>query len=432
MSIKKSFAWSLALNICIALVGISRSKYLALFFGPDAIGLVSQAFQLQLIGTTFCSLSLTNGIIKASAEAKTDDERSQILSTSLSVQILLSLLLCLLGFISLKSISDFTFGDSAYSSEVLVVLLGIPFMTLANTQLQAVYFYNEGFNQLNKSSIIANLAYILIFFLLSNHFGVYGAVISISMLALIQFSTHAFFIRNIYPLKKIFSLSWDIDIFKKVFSFAFVSLTTYGLTYTSNFFIRRLIIDELGLHANGIFQVPVSLSMYYLPIVLWVLWGRIFPEVAKHREKMAPQFIKFLLFSIWGFVALAFIISTLKEHLVLLLLSRDFMASLPLINSYLLGDFFYLVSLSIGIYIFAFSKLRAFIAGHFIQFGAYLILTYTLLPQYGLEVIPKCFIASGALTLFFTLIYVFRKQKELIDYKILISILAAGTAISLF
>ncbi len=419
----KSFVLGLLLNATLALIGIIRSKYMAVEFGTAAVGLLSQAFQLQLIAITFGSLNLANAIISGLSGAESSmAEKNKWLSTSFVIQIVMSLSIVGLSLFFSGPFSEFVFGDRNFERLFVLTMLGVPFLVLGNHQLQAVFFVHKGFDHLNRVAIVLNVVNLLLFFFLAHHWRLEGAVTTVTTLACMQFLFYAMGVRRYLPLTQVFSWSWDLQKAKYLLSFAGTTLFTSVAIYGGNFLVRRHIIDELGLEANGWLQVPVSLSMYYVPIVSWVLWGRVYPILAKEKYAAVSVFNKLLFQSIWGFLVMSLIILWLREPIVLLLLTKDFLPALPLIPPYLLGDLFFLVCTIYGAYLLALGKLRAYVVGHFIFIAFYLTGVVMGLKHGGLSAVPYAFCLSGLLTFIFLVPYLVRQAPVLLNQKILVSL----------
>ncbi|MCB0356799.1 MAG: hypothetical protein KDD40_07310, partial [Bdellovibrionales bacterium] len=417
--------WSFILNGTIALVGIIRAKYLAITFGAAAVGLLSQVFQLQLISLSIGSLALVNGIVAGLSKSETEEEKSKILSTAFWLQLTCSVVLSAVVIILAKPFSIFAFGSDEYSHLVIITMIGVPFVVLANHQLQAVFFANNGFDWLNKVMIVVNITNLLLFFILVEIWSVDGAVSTVTTLAIIQFVFFLFAVRRYRSFKNIFGWLWDKKTAFYLITFATTSLSTYLLIYGGNFLIRRKVIHELGLEENGILQVPISLSMYYVPLISWVLWGKVYPVLVKEQLTAADNFKSILNRSLWAFVLMATIIILFKKYIVLILLSNDFLPALPLISNYLLGDLFFIICTIYGAYLMALHRLKAYLIGHVIFISIYLIGVYYFLPSYGLLAVPYSFIAAGVTTFLFLMIYMAKNLRQLVSIRVFSTITSA-------
>ncbi|MCB9024693.1 MAG: hypothetical protein H6625_00110 [Bdellovibrionaceae bacterium] len=423
--LSKSIKWSFLLNGTLALIGVIRSKYLAVTFGTYAVGLLSQVLQLQLVSITIGSLGLLNGIINGlSKSGDNEQEKQQFLSAAFILQITVSTLLSIVVIIFAKQFSVFTFGSANYVHIVVLTMIGVPFLVLANNQLQAIFFSNSGFEYLNKTAIVINLLNLALFFVLVKFWGLDGAVATATTLAIIQFLLYLFSAQLYLSAKKIFKWAWNLDKAKFLVTFAATSLSTYVMIYGGNFIVRREVIHNLGLEANGILQVPISLSMYYVPMISWVLWGKVYPILVREKLAAAQNFKRVLLRSQLGFLVLASFIILLKKPIILILLTKEFLPALPLISNYLIGDFLFIFCTLYGAYFLALQKLKVYIFGHIIYVSIYLTGVFILLDSQKLMAIPFANIIAGLITSTFMLVYLFIRYKVLININILFSSLA--------
>lgn len=402
--------WSFLHNGTLALIGIVRAKYMAVVFGAGAVGLLSQVFQLQLISISLGSLAMANGIISALTTARSDqNEKTKILSTAFSLQMTVTLTILLTVLLMGEFFADFTFGSSEYSYAVYLTMVGVPFMVLSNHQLLAIYFAHEGFNTINKLAIVINVLNLLLFFVLAKVWGIVGAISTATTLAVIQFVFYTWGAKKFFSFKQIFKWGFDRKQLHFLLEFSFATMTTTILLYSANFLIRREVISTLGLSLNGILQVPISLSLYYVPIIGWVLWGKIYPMLVSEKLLAAEKFRSLMIKVMAGFVVMAIFIIALKKYIVLLLLTDEFLPALPLIPLYLMGDLFFILNLCFGAYLLALKHLKIYIAGHLIFAATYVGLTTVWIADYDLFAVPIAFLAASSLT--FVLLYMYLLKK---------------------
>lgn len=382
-------------------IGVIRGKAIAIYLGVSGVGFLAQANQLLLLSASVGTLSMATGIVHqlASKPYKDDPERSaRMLQTAFSVQFGLSLLIVLGGVIWSADISNAVFGTPSEGGSIIAVLAGVPLYVLSSGYLAGVFF---GFNRYDlyvRASIWAVVSGFAVFVPLLWTHGLGGAIWAITALGTIYFLSFLFFTRELVPFRVWFRPRLDWRELRPLLRFSFVLFFTGASLYASNLIVRRMVIDELGLTANGLLQVALALTAYYTPFLTNPLWGRLHPQVIEKGDSPAAREELCSALRINVLLNSCIIVSLLiaPEYLIRLAYSWRFQEALELIPIQLLGDFFYFLVFAFSVYVLGAGRLRWYFGGWILYYASVIGFTNLLLPSLGLQAVPAAYLAVNA------------------------------------
>lgn len=275
-------------NILVTLV---RGKFVAIFLGPEGMG-ISQLFTSSTATVQqLAGLGLNLSIVKEIAAAKDDPDK---LHPLLAVVMLLILLTSLLGAVICMALSpllsQWTFGDRSHTVGFMILSVAVA-LTVAGTGLLAVLQGMGEVKRLSKASLAGGLAGLLFGVPLYWLFGVGGIVPAMVILALTMFLFYLISCRkSIGPLwVKAASGGHGLAIARKLVSMGLIlmigSLVGSLTGYLINIFVRAYGSEEMV----GLFQAANSITNQYVGIIFAALAMDYFPRlsaIAADREGM--------------------------------------------------------------------------------------------------------------------------------------------------
>lgn len=386
------------------ITGFIRGKMTAELLGTAGVGVVAQGNQLGLLSAALGSLAMAVGIINllAAPAYRSDSARAdRMRRTAFTAQLSASLVLVVVGVLASGSIARAVFGLPD-DSMVIGVLLGLPFTVMASGYLEGLFFGMNRYDLYVKASIWGTILGIFAFLILITSLGLDGAVWSISASGFLLFASFVYFALPIVPPGGLFRFGLEPAELKALLRVSFVMLLTGVSTYATSLVLRKIVIDRLGLDAAGILQVPLALTAYYTPFLTNALWGRLYYQVAENGdcERARRELRVALRFNV---TLNAFIVSSVlvwPELLVRLTYSGEFSSAVALLPLEFLGDMFYFVMFTFGVYFLASGKLWWYLLGWIAYYGATLLLAARLCPALGVKAVPVAYLvvsAAGAL-----------------------------------
>jgi PST family polysaccharide transporter len=299
----------------------------------------------------------------------------------------------------------------------LVVMVGL---TVAFTgQGTVVYRCLQGmlkFRELVILGFISSILGLIITIPLIILFKVTGAVLSVALGAALSLLIGQLYLnwsvlkelnirlRFIVPDKVI---SWKLLRFGGVNS---IQVLSDALTIL---IIRSIMINQLGLSSNGLYQVPLGLTNRYLGIIFAVAWQYSLPKLTSLRgdhsasSKVQNDTLRMLFLML---VPLIVLILVFRNYWIPLLYSVAFLSASPLLSWQMLGDFFRAIGTSANLSLLPNERFGFFTFFTLARSTLQLIGFWVLLPYLGLLAAPAAYAVCQGLMVPVTLLWHYKKE----------------------
>ncbi len=370
----------------LTLLGIN--KVLAIYVGPAGYAALGQ-FQnsVQMI-STLASGAINTGVTKYTAEYKDDELKQQRLwQTAGSIALIGSLILSILVLIFNKKLAIWFLADASLGS-VFIWFAVTLVLFVFNGLLLAIL---NGKKEINKY-VIANIAgsvfAIIVTTIMTISYNIYGALVALAVYQSLTFFVTFYVCYNSTWFKiKYFYGIIDREITLNLSKFALMALTSAICTPLVHIFIRNYLVTELGWVSAGYWEAMWRLSSAYLLFVTTTLGVYYLPRLSELNEiKLIINEIKKGYKFILPITCLcSLIIYTLRDILIRLLFTEDFIAIKELFAWQLIGD-----TLKIGSWILSFLMLakgyaKEFIATEIVFSYSFYLLTCYFVDEIGLK-----------------------------------------------
>ena len=281
-------------NLSGALYGLIRSKLLAYFIGPLGLGVFSQARTfIQLLGQ-ISSVGSISGVLKLIAEQKEQADSSRLTSFIVVLLIFFGTLATIVTLFCLLfsgTIANWVFHNSEYSWIIQTIATATVFyiefyIILAIFQAISVWkwFIRIAVSGDIVSTIITSIG--IIFWGLPGI--IIGFLISNTVIFLIAFYTLNEVLKSEgFPGLKEARLS--MAPIRQLSRFFGPLSTRATVEFASLLFLKSEIIRQLGISANGLFQVIYGTSILYMDIFTQMLFSYGIPKLTANlhqREEM--------------------------------------------------------------------------------------------------------------------------------------------------
>jgi len=377
------------------LVGLVRSKLIAVLLGTTGAGVIAQLTSIVQQMSNFALMSVNDGLVKQIAEKKEEVGFAQILSQLLKSYVLIIFFLTVISSILLyifsEEITIFIFGDIQYYDYFLIGLLSFPILVINSISFALLKGFKE-IKYISRSELIVIVVNILIFLPLIYFFGLTGAVIyvPISLLTILiinQYYANSQVIKRLsINLKAIFISNISKESVKELFIFAGVGLSTGSALVVSEIASRAVVVNYLGIDQLGLYSPLISwanlFTGFILPSVSTYLYPR-FSE-AKTKEEIsgilndAIRFITFLM------IPFLFISIPIRYQIIPLFYSEEFLSAGDYLPWHFLGVLFYLLMYALGSVLTPTGKVRIhgaiYIVISMVDFGV----VFYFVPIFGL------------------------------------------------
>ncbi|MBZ9650808.1 O-antigen translocase [Psychroflexus montanilacus] len=401
-----------SLSVVVKMIaGLGVSKLTALYLGPQGIALLGNMRNGLELFQKFSTGGLDNAVVKYSAEYKQD---VKVFSPFLSTLIGVGFAVCVLtmGFIFMfsESINALIFRTKDFVFVIKLLAFVLP-LHVMNIYLMAILKGFSEFNKVIKINIASHILNLTLFAILLYIQGLEGALLAVVLVpsAMLFFTLYHV---KIYSGKLMaFSFSqFSIPMLKNLGQFAFMTLissATFPFVYLG---IRNFLIDTIGEEEAGFWESTQRISNYYLLFVLSLLNLYILPKLA---EAQSRQQFRDIIFSFYKqilpiFILGLFIVYVLRDWIVRLIFSEEFIPATDLFLWQMVGDFFRVLAL-VMVYQFHAKKMmwHYILTDLFLALSLYFSALY-FIPKVGLEGV----VIGHALTYvayFLIILFLFRK-----------------------
>ncbi|WP_445672750.1 O-antigen translocase [Pseudomonas inefficax] len=376
----------------ISLFGLN--KILAIYVGPSGYALIGQLQNALTVITTLSSGAVNSGVTKYTAEYGNDLARqSKVWQSASALAIVGSLVVALLVAVFSGNLAVYFLHDSALRGVFLWVAFSLLFFTL-NALLLAILNGRKEIGRFVIANIIGSLVSLIVTTALAYAYGLYGALISIGISqAVIFFATVFVCWRAEWFRPKWLVGRWDYEVLGNLAKFAAMAVTTAVCLPIAQVMIRNHLSREYGVESAGYWEaiwrlssaylmmVTMTLSVYYLPRLSELKGSKaIFKEVRSGYLLILPVALVCALVVYW-----------MRDLIIQLLFTRDFLPMRDLFAWQLLGDV-----MKVGSWILAFVMLgkamyKLYIISEIVFAVLFYFLTVWFTQHGGLQGVVKAY-----------------------------------------
>lgn len=389
-------------SVISLLIGLIRTKALAVLLGPSGVGLVGLYTGLMSTATTLSNVGIgTVGTRQIAASvAKEDALALAIVRRSM---IWGALLLATMGAVSVWQLREvlavYVLGSIEHTEAVGWLALGVAF-SVASASQGALIQGMRRIKDMARLSVYGALLNAIIGISLIFYWGdsVLWAYVIVG--PLVNFLLGHIFVARLPKVQNLALSAQQLSNQWRLFLRIGIPFMGAGLASTGvQFWIRISVSNELGLDAVGHFQAAWSISMQYIGFVLAAMGADYYPRLTGviHDKLAASRLVNeqseiALLLSAPLFIAMMGLVS----WLIALLYSNDFLPAVEVLRWQILGDVLKVACWPLGFIILAAGAGKTF----FMTQATALLLMGSIiawgLPHFGLQITGIAFIACYA------------------------------------
>jgi antigen flippase len=414
-SILKSTALMGGSNVLLILLGILRTKIIAVLIGPAGFGLMGIFQNLIELIKSITSLGINFSGVKEVASSSSD-----IIKVSKSILILkrwsisTGLVGTVLTILFSAQLSEYSFGNQLHYKEIIFLSINILISAISSVQL-AILQGLQKMKELAKAGIfgsaLATFLISILYFLLGTK-AIIPGMLAISVSGLF-FSW--IFTRDIKVVKLNLSL---LDTFQSgytVIKLGFFITITGLLSNLALYIVRAIILKKSNLESVGAFQACWTISSLYLNVLLYPLIADFFPRLSKesNNSKLSIKLINEQL-EITILLAAPFIISMilLSNIIVSILYSNSFLLATPILYWQISGTFFIIISWPLGVLFLARNKGSFSFISELFRLIIFLAIIFFGWDLLGISVLGISYLLSN----FLTSIFIYFLTYKMINY----------------
>jgi PST family polysaccharide transporter len=407
--VKTSFysAISTAVSLVVRLI---TNKIVAVYLGTNGMFLLGQLKDFMNVSGAVSHMGTTSGTIKYVAEYKDSaNELKKLLGTGFKIHIGFSLLICLIIIVFNEQLSVYLFSDSKYDQFLIVFGLAIVSMSIQTLLLSILNGLKKIKLYVTITIISTIISAIILVFLVLNYELIgafYAYAINQFIILLI-----AWLIIAIYkPFRlKFLMTSFYKSIFKKSSKFSLMALAGPICLISATLFVRYFLANEFDNNHAGSWEGMWRISAIYLLFLTTTFQFYLLPTFSVLDGKELKKEI----FKIWSYVlptiiVIAIVVYLLKDLVITLLFSEEFLLIGTIIGFHLLGDIVKINTWVLGNVLISKTKTKAFILFQIEWALAFGLFTYLFVNSYGFIGVAIAYLCANVLHFLLMNLY-FRK-----------------------
>ncbi|PWE21616.1 O-antigen flippase [Aliarcobacter skirrowii] len=387
------------------------NKVIAIYIGPSGLAIVGQLQNFTSIITTFSNGAISSGIVKYTAEYQDIEEKQKIFSTTIVISLICSLIISIFLFGFSDYLSELILKDVQYSSVFLVFGATI-FLFALNMVLISILNGQKEIKKyvlVNIAGSIFSLFFTSVLIMQLNLIGaLYALVLNQSVMF---FVTLAFVLKSSWFKLEYFIKGLDKESLSKLSKYSLMAIVSALTVPVSHLIIREYIGENLGWNSAGYWQGISYISTMYLMLVTTTLSVYYLPrlsEIQDNKELRKEIFSGYKI--IMPIVILAsLIIFLLKEYVVLIAFSKNFMPMIDLFAWQLIGDVIKIASWLLAYLMLAKAMTKVFIYTEILFSALFVVLSVLFVDKFGLVGITYAYSLNYFLYLIM-MIFIFRKR----------------------
>ncbi|WP_208560222.1 O-antigen translocase [Marinilactibacillus kalidii] len=410
MNLFKTSFWSGLSTIIKLLAGIVTTKIMAIYIGPSGIGLLGNFNNIIGIFSTFANGAIGVGTTKYISEFERDKDKRSVTLHSLRITIFCSLIIGSIILLFHRSIASLIFGEVIYTAAIIIIGITIIFFGL-NTTITAVFNGYKNIKVMTVIGIVGNLISVILAFIITINFGLFGALINASIAQICIFLLNIFAINKL-KLIDIKELKGKIDkvLTYNLFKYALMSIVSALFVPTGTLFIRTYIINNFSLNEAGYVQAVWSISSMYLLVITTTLSIYYLPTLSSLKKKsdLRNEILKGYKYLIPVAILSGVTILLSRNLIINILYTPDFLKMKEYFVFQIVGDTFKIASWILAYLMVAKAMTKLYIITEILFAVIYLTLAILFMNIFGSIGVTYAY-ATNYLLYLLTMLYLFRK-----------------------
>lgn len=262
-------------------VGLFRIKIVAVLLGPAGVGLVGLYVQISGTIGTLANLGIGSSAVRQIAESNGSGNETRIAATVKTLRRACwatGVLGWLLAAVLAKPLSHWIFDDASHAKAIGLLGATILFNTISGGQTALLQGIRR-IGDLARIQVLASLLNALVAIGLFAWLGERGIVPVLLSTAAIQLAISWYFTRRVEPAPIHLSFRETVHYTKGLISFGLAFMWSGLLTALVLLAIRALIIRELGVDSNGLYQAAWAISGMFAGFILGAMGADFYPRL---------------------------------------------------------------------------------------------------------------------------------------------------------
>lgn len=372
-------------------LGIVRMKAAAVLLGPAGVGLIGLLTNLAGVASSVAGLGVGNVGTRQIAEASGNNDQVAV-STARRALFFATLVLAVLGasivWVLRGVLAEHILHDASLSDEVGWLALAVG-LSIASASQNALLRGLRRIGDMSRVSIYSGVGASVIGVASLAIWGQSALLVYILITPVMSFMLGHWYVSRLPAVHSTRSNLDELSVqWRMLLRLGFAFMLAGLVASVGQLLVRSLIKNGLGLDAAGHFQAAWAISMTYIGFVLSAMGADYYPRLtavirdhAAVNRMVNEQTEVALLLA--GPVFLAMM--ALAPWVIRLLYSAEFAPAVDVLHWQILGDILKVASWPIGYVLLAAGEGKTFVFTESVAMSCFALLTWTMLPIFGLE-----------------------------------------------
>ncbi len=388
------------------------SKIIAIYLGPEGLGLIGQLNNFILIATMVAGGCISTGVTKYIAEFRKNepDSVAPFISTAFRIILFTGCLTALVLILFSEYIARLTLLNVNYQYIFLIFGSTILLYSGNNFLISILNGYKE-FKKFNVVNSVTSLIGLLISLTLIYIYNIKGALISLVVNQSLVFAFTIIFVRKEPWFKKEFFFNnFNYLHFKKLFSFILMTLVSTVCVPLVQLILRRYVIENFSLTRAGWWEAINRISNVYLMFIVTTLTTYYLPRLSEINQEgeLRKEILKVYKVVIPFILILSTIIYLFRHVIIAILFTQDFQQTEQLFLFQLIGDIFKIASWLLAFLMIAKAMTTRYLITEVLFSATFLLLSIFLLNKFDIIGLTYAY-AINYLLYFISMCMIFRK-----------------------
>lgn len=364
-------------------IGFIIAKLIALYTGPAGMALLGQLQSLVTGVNGIANAPTSTGIVKYTAEnSDSYDKCSPWWRASMYYTFIITLCSAPLLIFFSNNIAEWVFHDTGYQWIVIISVLTLPVTSFGTAIISVLnglqnykFYILTGLFSAVLSGVIISIMIVL--------WGIKGALIAASLqYVIISMIAFAINFRQAWMKLSYWIGKTDYQAKKNIFEFVLMTAISSVIIPIALIFIRNALVTHAGWDSAGQWQAVWKISEVYLGVLTMALSVYYLPKLAslKSADEIKSEINSVVLFVFPVIVLAALFIYFLRDYVIAILFTPEFLPARDLFAIQLAGDVIKVIS-----WLYAYPMLAKKATKYFISTEIFFGVTWVLLSVYFIE-----------------------------------------------
>lgn len=404
MNLIKTSILSAISTVIRIITGFIIVKVVSVYIGPSGLALVGQMQNFTGMISNIASAGVHSGVVKYTAEYRDNENiKQKVWSSALKIStiLILPIAISIILFSNYISLILLKTNEYKFVFDLFAITL---FFFVMNGLLTSILNGEGEIKKLTILNIASSLFGLLITLILVRKLNLYGALISsIVAQSIVFFITLMFVIKSKWFKLSMFFGKIDREYRNKLLKYSIMTLVSATMVPLSQIYLRNYIGVNIGWDAAGYWQGISRISDTYLMLITTTLSIYYLPKLSSIQDKteLRKEIIYGYKIIMPIVIAMAGSIYILRDFIIKLIFTKDFLPMKELFLYQLIGDVIKIASWLLGYIMVAKAMTKLFVISEVIFVFSFVGLGVLFIKIFGLVGISIAFMVNYLLYLFF-------------------------------